>query len=64
MKIEKNHEIVGRKHSEIKTLDIGSLYPVLASDNETVVGVYSAEFGTPEGYELDEKKQAYILIKK
>lgn len=29
MKIDKTHEIVGKTLSEIKSLDIGSLYPVL-----------------------------------
>lgn len=64
MNIDKTHEIVGCKNSEIKALDIGSLYPVLGSDNETVIGVYSAEFGAPDGYELDEAKQAYIKVSK
>lgn len=60
MNIEKHHEIVGRKNSELGAIELDSYYPVLASDNDTIIGVYSSEFGTPEGYKLDTKKQAFI----
>jgi len=61
MKIETNHKIVGLKNSNIGTVNLGSYYPVLAEDLETIVGVYSAEHGTPVGYKLDNARQAYVL---
>jgi hypothetical protein len=60
MKIETNHQIVGKKNSELGAIEIGSFYPVLSDDNDTIVGVFSAEFGAPEGYQLDEKLQAFV----
>ncbi len=60
MEIETNHEIVGRRNSDLGNVNIGSLYPVLATDGETIIGVFSAEFGSPEGYVLDSSKQAYV----
>lgn len=62
MKIDKNHEIVGRKNSELGALDIGTLYPVLADDRETVIGVFSAEHGAPDGYRLNERLQSYVRV--
>lgn len=59
-KIDTTHEIVGKKNSELGSLDIGSLYPVLANDNDTIIGVFSAECGSPAGYVLDEQKQAFV----
>lgn len=60
MKIDKNHEIVGLKNSELGSRDIGSLYPVLDTDRDTIIGVFSAEFGSLEGYILNEDLQAYV----
>lgn len=60
--IETNHEIVGRRYSEIGGIDIGSYYPVLGTDRETIIGVYSADSGTPIGYVLDDSRQAYVKI--
>ena len=53
--------IIGKRIAEIGPIDIGSFYPVLSEDNETIVGVHSAEFGTPKGYVLDEHLQAFVL---
>lgn len=61
MRIETDHEIVGKFLWQIKGLDIGSLYPVVGNDG-VVVGVFSSEFGTPSGYRLDEKTQAFWKI--
>ena len=61
MSIDKNHEIVGKKNSDLGALDIGDLYPVLGDDNDTIIGVFGAQEGTPEGYRLDSKLQAYVL---
>lgn len=59
-KIEKNHEIVGKKLADLNSdLDIGSLYPVIDND-QTIIGVYSAEFGRPDGYRLDSILRAYV----
>lgn len=60
MSIETNHEIVGKKLADLGAIDIGSYYPVVADDGQTVIGVFSAEFGTPDGYELNEKIQAFV----
>jgi hypothetical protein len=47
--------------SVLRGTDIGTLYPILDYDNSTIVGFYSAEFGTPIGYRLDEKLQAFVI---
>ena len=60
MRIEKNHEIVGRNLADVRGLELGTLYPVVGSDRSTIIGVYSAEFGSPEGYALNEQLQAYV----
>jgi len=60
LEIERNHEVVGKQLSEIRHLDLGTLYPVVGPDRSTIVGVFSAEFGSPEGYQLDEKLQAWV----
>lgn len=57
-KIETNHPIVGKALAEIRDLDIGTLYPVI-DDSQRVIGVYSAEFGTPDGYYLNRELQAF-----
>lgn len=64
MKIDKTHEIVGKTLSEIKSLDIGSLYPVLEGNQpeSKIIGVFSAEFGTPEGCVLSDKLQAFVPV--
>ena len=59
-KIITQHEIVGLKNSELGSIELGSLYPVLDSDNETIIGVYSAEYGQPDGYRLDRELQDYV----
>lgn len=58
MKIDKNHEIVGKPLAEVRGLDIGTLYPVI-DENQIVIGVFSAEFGEPSGYYLNHKLQAF-----
>lgn len=47
---------------QFRALDLGSFYPVLANDNLHVIGFYSAEFGTPAGYELSEKLGAFVAL--
>lgn len=61
MEIITNHESVGKKISDTKNINFDSFYPVI-NDNEVIVGVYSAEYGTPEGYVLDERKQAFVSL--
>ena len=60
--IEKNHASVGLliTDPELSEINWGSFYPVLAADSKTIVGVFSAECGEPDGYALDEKLQAYV----
>lgn len=64
MRIETNTEIaakfVGRRNSEI-TDEMGSFYPVLGEDHDTVIGLYSAEYGAPDGYVFDERRDAYVI---
>lgn len=60
MRIETEHKIVGKKLSELGDLDIGSLYPVVDENLEHIVGVFSAEYGEPDGYKLSEKLQAFV----
>ena len=41
-------------------VDIGTFYAVLDSDNRTIIGFYSSEFGTPTGYTLDYHTQVFV----
>lgn len=62
-KINTKHEIVGKKLSELpRGLDIGTYYPVI-DESQTIIGVYSATDGSPDGYDLDEDLQAYTQLK-
>ena len=52
--------IMGRLNSELGDLDLGTFYPVLDA-HLVVIGVADAT-QQPEGYYLDEEKQAYCKI--
>lgn len=60
MKIDRKHAIVGKTLEQIRGLDIGTLYPVIDNPAGVIIGVYSAEFGTPEGFVLSPALQAYV----
>jgi len=60
--IETEHELVGQLNSKLGDLDIGTNYPVLAADLDTIIGVFSAEFGEPDGYKLSDRLQAFVKI--
>jgi hypothetical protein len=54
--------IIGKTLAETRELDIGSWYPIVDADRQVIVGVFSAEDGTPAGYELDQGLQAFVAI--
>ena len=62
MNFETNHEIVGKKLADLGAIDIGSYYPVVADDKQTVIGVFSAEFGDLPGYRLDLQIEAFVPL--
>lgn len=47
---------------EFRGTDIGTFYPVLDTDLDTVIGFSSAEERTPDGYELSDKLQAFVPV--
>ena len=59
MEFQTNHELVGKSLEAARGLDLGTLYPVINNDR-IIIGVFSAEFGTPASYKLDNKLQAYV----
>ena len=60
MTYAQSKKLIGTNNSQLGNVDLGSLYPVLDTDNDTILGFYSAELGTPKGYVLDESLQAFI----
>lgn len=62
MKIVTLHELVGKTLGDINELDMGSYYPVLGVDDDIIIGVFDAHHGTPKGYILSDKLQAYVIV--
>lgn len=58
--IDRDHAAVGLTLDELRGWNLGTFYPVLDDNLFRIIGVFSAEFGTPEGYQLDEELQAYV----